>query len=84
MALKIKPPIPPVAITIFQISQMVVGTFVQCASMMYYSAEAGKCGVHYGNLVAGALMYGSYFALFFEFAIKRFVLKPKKGEKKAD
>jgi hypothetical protein len=76
MALKIKPPIPPVAITIFQISQMVVGTFIQGASMMYYSEEPGKCGVHYGNLVAGGLMYGSYFALFFEFAIKRFVLKP--------
>mmetsp|Transcript_51880 Transcript_51880/g.89068 ORF Transcript_51880/g.89068 Transcript_51880/m.89068 type:complete len:291 (+) Transcript_51880:54-926(+) len=84
MALKIKPPIPPVAITVFQISQMVVGTFIQCAAMMYYSEEAGKCGVHYGNLVAGGLMYGSYFALFFQFAIKRFVLTPKKEDKKVE
>jgi hypothetical protein len=82
MALKIKPPIPDFLITGMQISQMVVGTFIQLASMYYYSP--GKCGVHYGNLVAGGLMYGSYFALFFHFAYERFVLKPKKAVKKTE
>jgi hypothetical protein len=83
MALKIKPPIPPVLITIAQISQMVVGTFIQGASMLYYG-QAG-CNVHYGNLVAGGLMYGSYFALFAQFAIERFVTnKPKKDAKKVE
>jgi len=83
MALKIKPPIPPVCITIAQISQMIVGTFIQVSSMHYYG-RAG-CNVHYGNLVAGGLMYGSYFALFFQFAIERFVTKkPKKTSGKSE
>jgi elongation of very long chain fatty acids protein 6 len=81
MALKIKPPIPDFFITTMQISQMIVGTFIQVASMFYYNEKS--CGVHYGNLVAGGLMYGSYFALFFEFAYKRFIAPKKKTEKKA-
>jgi hypothetical protein len=82
-AMKIEPPIPDFAITSMQISQMVVGTFIQGASMYYYNGDTTKCKVHYGNLVAGGLMYGSYFALFFEFAIKRFILKPAKGAPKS-
>lgn len=84
MALKIKPIIPPVFITTIQISQMLVGTFVQVSSMYYYN-KGVTCGVNFNNLVAGALMYGSYFALFAHFAVERFILKPKraKADKKA-
>ena len=62
-------------ITIVQISQMVVGTTV-CVSAWYYYSQGVTCHNEYGNLVAGALMYGSYLYLFMEFAYIRF-LKPK-------
>jgi hypothetical protein len=59
--------------------------------MKFFSEVPGQCGVHYGNLVAGGIMYGSYFALFFKFALDRFVFKTtakapdsKKAAKKAD
>lgn len=84
-ALKIEPPIPDKAITTIQILQMIVGTFVQCSSMYFYSKDGGEsCKVDYSNLVAGAMMYGSYFCLFFHFAINRFILKkkPAQDEKK--
>jgi len=62
-------------ITTAQISQMVVGTFIQIASMALYRQDPTKCSFDFSNLVAGALMYGSYFALFFQFALERFVFK---------
>jgi hypothetical protein len=37
-----------------------------------------KCSNTLENLVAGGLMYGSYLYLFIAFAVKRFILKPKK------
>jgi elongation of very long chain fatty acids protein 6 len=83
-ALKIKPPIPDKAITTIQILQMVVGTAIQCSSMYFYSKDEGaSCKVDYSNLVAGALMYGSYFCLFFKFAIERYFKKPDGAAKKA-
>lgn len=83
MALKIKPPIPPVFITSIQITQMIVGTVVQLSSMYYYNKSGSSCGVNFNNLVAGALMYGSYFYLFADFAVRRFILKPKAAKKAA-
>ena len=80
-ALKLPCPIPDVFITTMQITQMIVGTFIQGAAMMFFSDVPGKCGVHYGNLVAGGVMYGSYFALFFKFALDRFVFKKPNGGK---
>jgi phosphotransferase system glucose/maltose/N-acetylglucosamine-specific IIC component len=75
-ALKIPPPIPDKFITTIQILQMIVGTVIQGASMYYYSKDEGlSCKVDYWNLVAGGIMYGSYFCLFFQFAINRFILK---------
>ena len=79
MALKIKPPVPAWTITLAQISQMVVGIFIQVSAMALYGTEG--CGIHYGNLVAGGLMYGSYFLLFVHFGVNRFVVplfSPKK------
>lgn len=71
-------------ITIGQITQMIVGTFV-CSASWYYYSQGVTCHNEYNNLVAGALMYGSYLYLFLEFAYHRF-LKPKtiKQSKKKD
>lgn len=67
-------------ITAAQLSQMVVGITIQVWSMVLYN-NGVTCQLDFGNLVAGAIMYGSYFGLFLEFAIKRYVLpKKKKGE----
>jgi len=77
-ALKIQPPIPDYCITFCQIAQMVVGFGVQCASLMYHLADTnGTCGVKHENMIAGAAMFASYFALFVAFAVKRFIMKPK-------
>ena len=63
---------------------MIVGTFIQCSSMYFYSKDGGEsCKVDYSNLVAGAMMYGSYFCLFFHFAINRFFLKKKPAQAQA-
>ena len=83
MALRMKPKwLPPIAITIMQLSQMVVGVAVQIASMIqYYSADepgGAACPVNKENMIAGGLMYASYFALFFQFMVERFVLMPRR------
>lgn len=64
-------------ITVAQLSQMFVGVAVQVSAMMAYSSGR-TCAVNYWNLVAGAVMYGSYFALFLKFAVERFILPQKK------
>jgi len=82
MALKMKPAwVPPVLITIAQLSQMVVGTAVQCFSMWLYYKQGDASNMNFSNLVAGAVMYGSYFALFFQFFWNRFVVKAKASAK---
>lgn len=71
-------------ITVGQVSQMIVGTFV-CVSTWYYYAQGITCHNEYNNLVAGALMYGSYLYLFLEFAYNRFLKpRPKKAPKKVE
>jgi len=72
---------PAYIITMGQISQMVVGTTV-CTSAWYFYSKGITCHNDFYNLVAGALMYGSYLYLFMEFAYNRYV-KPK-GGKNAD
>eukprot|EP00386_Alphamonas_edax_P006159 GDKI01020030.1.p1 GENE.GDKI01020030.1~~GDKI01020030.1.p1 ORF type:complete len:294 (-),score=75.59 GDKI01020030.1:104-985(-) len=61
-------------ITLMQIGQMVVGTFVCVASMVYKYSDA-SCSNTTENLVAGGLMYFSYLYLFVEFAVNRFIRK---------
>eukprot|EP01038_Epipyxis_sp_PR26KG_P005476 gene5476-7581_t len=61
-------------VTILQISQMFVGTFIVGSSMYYYvyggnKYGPGECNNEFSNLVAGGLIYGSYLYLFCEFAI---------------
>jgi hypothetical protein len=66
-------------ITASQISQMIVGTAVQCLSIyLYSSASPHGAEMSPANLLAGALMYASYFALFFDFALRRYVFKKPK------
>ncbi|KAJ1410382.1 putative elongation of very long chain fatty acids protein [Ochromonadaceae sp. CCMP2298] len=72
---------PAVIITISQIAQMFVGTGVCCACW-YYSLTGKSCHNETSNLVAGALMYGSYLYLFCDFAVRRYVFpKAKLGKK---
>lgn len=71
-------------ITVGQISQMVVGTTV-CVSAWYFYSQGIPCANEYNNLVAGALMYGSYLYLFMDFAYVRFLKpRPPKAQKKKD
>lgn len=87
----------PFILTVFQISQMVVGTTVvgACIYYHYYGTKeykfylgTRKCNNLESNLIAGGIMYASYLYLFCEFAVKRFFFgvndyekKPKKAEK---
>eukprot|EP00602_Paraphysomonas_sp_CaronLab_P011765 CAMPEP_0185041530 /NCGR_PEP_ID=MMETSP1103-20130426/40960_1 /TAXON_ID=36769 /ORGANISM="Paraphysomonas bandaiensis, Strain Caron Lab Isolate" /LENGTH=273 /DNA_ID=CAMNT_0027581301 /DNA_START=1 /DNA_END=822 /DNA_ORIENTATION=+ len=77
-ALRVMPKwFPSYLITIFQITQMIIGTFV-CASAWYYHMNGRDCKNDKNNLIAGAIMYASYLLFFLEFAITKFVLPPKK------
>lgn len=70
---------PAILITLSQIAQMFVGTGV-CVSSWYFVLSGHTCGNDMSNLIAGALMYGSYLYLFTEFAIRRYA-GPKAGKK---
>jgi len=76
MALRIKPPIPAWTITVAQISQMFVGTFI-CIASFYFMKQDPSCQVKPINIASGALMYASYLALFVHFAAKRYIFKSK-------
>jgi len=63
-------------VTICQISQMVVGVVLTIINGRLY-VSSKLCDVKLENLIAGGLMYFSYFLLFLHFAFGRYVLKPK-------
>lgn len=76
---------PAVLITLSQIAQMFVGTGV-CLSAWYFMLKGKSCANDISNLVAGALMYGSYLFLFSQFAVNRYIMPkkvtyPKEGKK---
>ncbi|RYZ43579.1 MAG: elongation of very long chain fatty acids protein [Sphingobacteriales bacterium] len=80
-------------ITLMQISQMIIGTGIVCASFYYYFQggdlyKPGECNNQPSNLAAGGIIYASYLYLFVEFALKRFLFGEKpaasKKVKKAD
>lgn len=73
---------PAVLITISQIAQMFIGTGV-CIACWYYKFSGRSCHNDTSNLVAGALMYGSYLYLFMDFAMRRYVFSKPKSAKKA-
>eukprot|EP00428_Durinskia_dybowskii_P064513 CAMPEP_0170386136 /NCGR_PEP_ID=MMETSP0117_2-20130122/16876_1 /TAXON_ID=400756 /ORGANISM="Durinskia baltica, Strain CSIRO CS-38" /LENGTH=142 /DNA_ID=CAMNT_0010641943 /DNA_START=456 /DNA_END=884 /DNA_ORIENTATION=- len=76
---------PTIIITVAQIAQMFVGTFV-CASCWYYMYAGRECHNDIKNLIGGAVMYGSYLYLFCEFFVGRYfsAKKSKSKAKKAD
>lgn len=76
MALRIKPPIPAWTITVAQISQMFVGTFI-CLASFFLMRSGRTCAVKMDNVIAGGAMYFSYFVLFMHFALQRYVFKSK-------
>jgi len=82
-ALKVCPKsFPAVLITISQIAQMFVGTGV-CCSAWYFKLVGKPCANSDSNLILGGLMYCSYFYLFLDFALKRYVFsKPSSGSGK--
>lgn len=72
---------PAYIITILQIAQMMVGTFVVGCSMYYHVYGGsiygpGECNNDPSLLVIGGIIYSSYFYLFVEFAILRYVITP--------
>lgn len=74
-------------ITIMQISQMIIGTFIVCASFYYHfyggnQYAPGACNNTPSNLAAGGIIYASYLYLFVEFAVKRFIFGVKDAPKK--
>jgi elongation of very long chain fatty acids protein 6 len=65
-------------ITLMQISQMIIGTFIVCASFYFHfyggkQYAPGECNNSPSNLAAGGIIYASYLYLFVEFAVKRFI-----------
>lgn len=69
-------------ITVAQISQMVVGTYI-CTQSALKLASGESCAVQEENVYAGVLMYGSYLLLFVQFFIDNFIFKKKKSAIKA-
>jgi len=88
MAVKMLPKwFPPGIVTIAQISQMVVGVALTVISGQLFRSPR-TCDVKLENLVAGGVMYASYFLLFIHFAFERYYLGPQRkklanGGKKA-
>ncbi|TFJ87285.1 hypothetical protein NSK_001617 [Nannochloropsis salina CCMP1776] len=78
MAIRVRPSwLKPQFITLMQISQMVVG--VATAAFYIMKIRAGEeCAVDQDLLVACGIMYSTYLYLFCEFAVRRFILGPKK------
>mmetsp|Transcript_62371 Transcript_62371/g.184556 ORF Transcript_62371/g.184556 Transcript_62371/m.184556 type:complete len:250 (-) Transcript_62371:227-976(-) len=72
MAMKWRPKwFNPIIITMFQISQMIVGVAVTVLAFYFYSTEE-TCEIEKENNVAAFLMYGSYLFLFLQFFFRRY------------
>jgi len=81
VAIKVKISIiPSWLVTACQISQMFVGVAICCYS--YVMKTHGSCsGAKMDNLLAGAVMYGTYFALFLHFAFEKYCSTPRRSSK---
>ena len=78
MAMKLRPKwFNPIIITIFQISQMIVGVAVTLAGFYFYKTDP-TCGIDKENNTAAFVMYGSYLFLFLQFFFGRYFKKGKK------
>ena len=63
-----------VTVTVFQLSQMVVGCFVNYKAYIYKQTGA-TCYVAYSNIFWSFVMYAAYFLLFLHFFIVNYLLK---------
>jgi elongation of very long chain fatty acids protein 6 len=69
-----------VSVTIFQLSQMIVGCFVNYKAFVY--KEMGiTCDVAYANIFWSFVMYAAYFCLFLHFFFVSYLMKPSDGTK---
>jgi elongation of very long chain fatty acids protein 6 len=68
-------------ITVMQISQMAVGIFVTMKVYDFKGTSEVACSVTRSNMLAGFLMYLSYFMLFVVFAFNRYCKKKAKSHK---
>jgi elongation of very long chain fatty acids protein 6 len=77
MAVRMKPKWFPAAIvTVFQISQMVVGVIVTLVAFYFYTKhlrDGSSCKMEAENNTAAFAMYGSYLFLFLQFFIGRYL-----------
>lgn len=64
-------------ITMVQLLQMMIGFFVTIMSTYYSNTRTTEnpCDIQKGSLVPCYALYGSYFALFFHFFLKRYATK---------
>lgn len=74
-------------ITLMQITQMIIGTFIVGSCLYYFKYGGvkygpGECNNQPSNLIAGGIMYASYLYLFVEFAVKRFIFGVKEAPRK--
>ena len=63
-----------ITVTIFQLSQMVVGCFVNYKAYTYKQAGI-TCAVAYSNIFWSFVMYAVYFGLFLHFFFVNYLLK---------
>ena len=63
-----------ITVTIFQLSQMVVGCFVNYKAYTY-KQEGTPCAVAYSNIFWSFVMYAVYFGLFLHFFFVNYLLK---------
>lgn len=76
-----KPPRWATYVTIFQLSQMVVGIYITVQSLLTYRNGIKNCDCYVVNLQAAGIMYLSYFLLFAKFFVERYFFKSKPGKK---
>ena len=85
MTVKMKPKwMNPVFITLAQLVQMVVGIIVTGFSTYYVmtATEERPCALEKSTLTPCFAMYGSYFALFLQFFLKRYFTSKSKSKSK--
>jgi len=63
-----------VTVTIFQLSQMIVGCFVNYKAYVYKQAGA-PCDIAYSNIFWSLVMYAIYFGLFLHFFFVNYLFK---------
>lgn len=87
MTIKMKPKwINPVWITVAQLVQMVIGLTVTGFSVYYFktATEEKPCDIEADTFIPCFCMYGSYFLLFLNFFIQRYISRKNKKSKKTE